>query len=107
MAARRPYKNLLQISAPGGAPPGAEIQIFEISKILKKLKNCFNKYIRWKSDQEEFQIMMFCISEWTHIIHNIISEFKISSLVGRFRAAWRADGAPGGADSEADPESKL
>ena len=34
--------------------------------------------------------MMFCISEWTHIIHNIISEFKISSLVGQFRAAWRA-----------------
>ena len=73
-----------------GAPPGAEIQIFQISKILKNLKNCFNKYITWKSDQEEFQIMMFCISEWTHIIHNIISEFKISSLVGRFRAAWRA-----------------
>ena len=37
-----------------GAPPGAEIQIFQISKILKKLKNCFNKYITWKSDQEEF-----------------------------------------------------
>ena len=37
--------------------------------------------------------MIFCISESIHIIHNIIFEFKISSLVGRFRAAWRARAA--------------
>ena len=55
--------------------------------------------------------MMFYIFEWIHITHNIIFEFKISSLVGRFRAgrraARRADGELGGADSEADLESKL
>ena len=50
-------KNSLNIRAARravGAPGGAEIQNFEIFKIMKKLKNCFNKHITWKSDQEEF-----------------------------------------------------
>ena len=29
--------------APPGAPGGAKIEIFEMSKIMKKLKNSFNK----------------------------------------------------------------
>ena len=46
-----------------GAPVGAKIQNFEIFKIMKMLKNDFNKITTWKSDQEEFYIMMFGISE--------------------------------------------
>ena len=46
-----------------GAPVGAKIQIFEIFKIMKMLKNDFNKITTWKSDQEEFYIMMFGISK--------------------------------------------
>ena len=42
---------------------GAKIQIFENFKIMKMLKNGFNKITTWKSDQEEFYIMMFGISE--------------------------------------------
>ena len=73
------------------APVGAKIQIFEIFKIMKMLKNDFNKIATWKSDQEEFYIMMFGISKWIHIIHRIPFEFRISSLVG----------APIGEDCEA------
>ena len=76
-----------------GAPVGAKIQIFEIFKIMKMLKNDFNKITTWKSDQEEFYIMMFGISKWIHIIHRILFEFRISSLVQQFRADRRAGGA--------------
>ena len=72
-----------------GAPIGAKIQIFEIFKIMKMLKNGFNKITTWISDQEEFYIMMFDISEWIHIIYKILFEFRNSSLVGRFRADRR------------------
>ena len=74
-----------------GAPVGAKIQNFEIFKIMKMLKNDFNKITTWKSDQEEFYIMMFGISKWIHIIHRILFEFRISSLVQQFRADRRAD----------------
>ena len=73
----------------GGAPAGAKIQIFEIFKIMKMLNNSFNKITTWKSDQEEVYIMMFFISEWIHIIHKILFEFSIWSLVKRFRAGRR------------------
>jgi len=53
------------------------------------LKNGFNKITTWKYDQEEFYIMIFGISEWMHIIHKILFKFRISSLVGRFRADRR------------------
>ena len=46
-----------------GAPVGTKIQNFEIFKIMKMLKNDFNKITTWKSDQEEFYIMMFGISK--------------------------------------------
>ena len=75
-----------------GAPVGAKIQNFEIFKIMKMLKNDFNKITTWKSDQEEFYIMMFGISKWIHIIHRILFEFRISSLVQQFRADRRAGG---------------
>ena len=75
----------------GGAPVGAKIQNFEIFKIMKMLKDDFNKITAWKSDQEEFYIMMFGISKWIHIIHRILFEFRISSLVQQFRADRRAD----------------
>ena len=60
--ARRSSRRLKKI-AQKAAPVGAKIQIFEIFKIMKMLKNDFNKITTWKSDQEEFYIMMFGISK--------------------------------------------
>jgi len=69
----------------------SKIQIFEIFKIMKMLKNAFNKITTWKCDQEEFYIMMFGISEWIHIIYNTLFAFRISSLVIWFCAGRRTD----------------
>ena len=88
-----------------GAPVGAKIQNFEIFKIMKMLKNDFNKITTRKSDQEEFHIMMFGISKWIHIIHRILFEFRISSLVQQFRADRRAGGALVGAPIGEDCEA--
>ena len=66
-----------------GAPIGAKIKIFEIFKIMKMLKNCFNKITTWKSDQEEFYI-----SESTSFIEYFSnSEFQV----------WSSNFAPTGA----------
>ena len=42
------------ISAIFFAPGGAKTEIFQVLKTMKKLKNSFNKWFTWKSDQEEF-----------------------------------------------------